>query len=237
MATEQPPVTSPLNVLAPPADWELEPSKTALLVVDVQYLDADPNAGMGLAAKRQGIENHFVYYWKAVERMLPRIRQLQDACRAKGVEVIHLRLASATADCRDISMGQRIRKTFAPPGSKEAEFLPDVKPLPGEIVISKTSSSAFNSTAIDQTLRNLGVEYLIACGVVTNGCVDLTVRDAADRNYRVIVAHDACAAMSPQLHEAALLCLDGFVGMVKVRSTEDTLKLLERTPQTAGAKR
>lgn len=90
-----------------------------------------------------------------------------------------------------------------------------MKPLPGEIVISKTSSSAFNSTAIDQMLPNLGIQYLIACGVVTNGCVDLTVRDAADRNYRVIVAHDACAAMSPQIHQAALLCLDGFVGMVK----------------------
>jgi nicotinamidase-related amidase len=57
-------------------------------------------------------------------------------------------------------------------------------------------------------LRNLGVDTLLVCGVVTNGCVEGTVRDASDLGYNVIMIPDACAAVTPELHQAALTNLD-----------------------------
>ena len=55
-------------------------------------------------------------------------------------------------------------------------------------MLPKTSSGVFNSTNIDYVLRNLGIRYLIVAGVVTDQCVDMAVRDAADRGYLVCVA-------------------------------------------------
>ena len=76
---------------------------------------------------------------------------------------------------------------------------------------SKVSSSPFNSTAIDRFLRNLDIDTFLVCGVVTNGCVEGTVRDASDLGYQVIMVDDACAAVTPALHQAAITNLkDGF---------------------------
>jgi nicotinamidase-related amidase len=123
-----------------------------------------------------------------------------------------------------------LRGLLAAPGSRDAEFLDEVAPAGDEVVIEKTSSGAFNSSAIDQVLRNLGIEHLLACGVATNACVEMTVRDAADRNYQVTLVHDACAAMSEALHQAALLTMDGFMGLVRVASTDEVVKILVESP-------
>jgi len=64
---------------------------------------------------------------------------------------------------------------------KEAAFIPEVVPQGDEVVIAKISSSPFNSTNIDFVLRNLGVVHIVLAGVMTNGCVESTARDAADR--------------------------------------------------------
>jgi biuret amidohydrolase len=58
-------------------------------------------------------------------------------------------------------------------------------------VIDKTSAGTFNSTAIDQILRNMKVDRLWVTGIVTEGCVELTARDAADRGYFVTLVRIA----------------------------------------------
>ena len=219
---------NPINILYPPEERPIEPHDTALLVIDMQYLDAHPDWGIGRDAKQRGLEDALSYYWQQVKAIVPRIRRLQESCRARKVEVIHIRIVSLTRDSRDSSRGHHLRGCLAPPGSQEAKFLEEVAPTGDEVIIAKTSSSAFGSTAIDQILRNMGIRNLIACGVATSSCVEMTVRDAADRNYGVIVAHDACAAITEELHRAALLTMDGFMGLVQLRSTEEVLRLLDQ---------
>lgn len=228
---------NPYNELYPPEEIKIRPGETALLVIDMQYLDAHPDWGIGLDAKTRGLQDKFEYYWHQVETIIPRIRHLQDACRASGIEVIHVRIASVTRDCRDSSKGHHLRGRLVPPDSQEARFIEEVGPVGDEVIISKTSSGAFNSTAIDQTLRNLGIQNLIACGVATSACVGMTVRDAADRNYGVILAHDACAAVTEELHQAGLLTMNGFMGLVQLRSTEEVLRLIDQVRSTASYKR
>jgi len=85
-----------------------------------------------------------------------------------------------------------------------------VAPADDDIVLKKTSSSLFNSTNFDFLLRNLSIEHLIVTGLLTDQCVDQTVRDGADRGYRVICVADCCATYSLQRHTWALTLFSGY---------------------------
>jgi biuret amidohydrolase len=69
------------------------------------------------------------------------------------------------------------------------------------------------------------METLVIGGVATNVCVEATARDAVDLGYQVILVDDACAAYSPESHEATLL---NFQGFGRVRVADEVLVLLER---------
>jgi nicotinamidase-related amidase len=205
---------------------KLSRANTALLCVDLQYVDAHPDFGLGAKAKHLGIGDFLDYYWGEVQgTVLPNVRRLQDVARRKGVEVIHVRVAANTADGRDttrryLSMGLR-----TPRDAREAQFLPEVAPCGDELILSKLTSSAFNSTVIDRLLRNMGIENLVIVGVVTNGCVESTVRSAAELDYGTIVVSDATAAMAPQLHEHALLSM-GYKDAV-IHTTDEAVGMIE----------
>jgi nicotinamidase-related amidase len=197
---------NPLDNILPPFDpFPIDPSDTALLSIDLQYLDAHRDWGFGKTAREQGEGARFEAFFRRVETVvLPAVSRLQQVFRDQAFLVMHAHIAAQTYDCRDMSPGFKMRKILAPLGSKEAEILPEVQPRPGEIVFAKVGASPFNSTGIDMRLRNLGVRHLILVGVVTNGCVELTARDAADRGYRITLVEEGCAAMTDRLHEDAM---------------------------------
>jgi nicotinamidase-related amidase len=193
------------------------------MIIDMQYLDAHPDYGMGADAKRMGVTGKYEYYFRQLERVVvPNIKRLLDAARSASVEPIFLRIASMVDDCRDVSIEHKRIKLLAPAGSRESEILDELKPLKNEIVMTKGASGVFNATAIDQILRNLGIDTLIMAGVVTNYCVETAVRDAGDRGYNVTLVSDACAAMSEEHQRLALEILGGVYCVVK--STDGVLR-------------
>jgi len=107
--------------------------------------------------------------------------------------------------------------------------LEEIAPHENDIVLSKTSSSPFNSTHIHQLLINLGIDTILICGVVTNGCVEGSVRDASDLGYKVIMIPDACAAVTPELQQSAITNLDN--GFCNCRNTEIILNELQEYVQ------
>jgi nicotinamidase-related amidase len=193
-----------LRVFPPLPFYDLRRLHSVLLVVDMQYLDAHRDYGMGRAAREHGLADEFEEYFQAVDAIVPRIRRLMDVARAAGVPVVHCRIASSVADCSDVSRQHQDLRIFAPPGSRESEFLDELRPAPDEIVLSKTCGGVFNGTNIDRVLRNLDVDTLIIAGVVTNGCVENAIRAASDLSYRTIMAHDACAAQTRAMHDTAV---------------------------------
>jgi nicotinamidase-related amidase len=215
------------NLLGGSPEPEITRENTALMVIDVQYVDAHPDYGIGARAKEPDMEGVLDYYWsRCSEVMLPNIQRLLSAARKTGIEVIHVRLATQTQDGRD---GGRIfeSKGVAPtPQSKDAEFLPEVAPVGDELVIGKTTSSVFNSTNIDRILRNMGIENLIIAGVVTNGCVYSSTHSAVEHDYGTIVVEDATAAFAPQIHEAAILNMH-HQQVAFIRSTEEMVKKIQ----------
>ena len=214
-----------LTVFAPFPRFLLVPSRTALIVVDMQYVDAHPDWGIGRAAREAGQAEAFADYWPAVERALAAQLRLIEAAHRSSIQVIFTRIATQTRDARDVGRQHRLVGLPVPRDSRDACILEDLPIGPDDVVLSKVSSSPFNSTAIDRLLRNLAIDTLLVCGVVTNGCVEGTVRDASDLGYQVVMVEDACAAVTPALHQAAITNLkDGFCN---VRSTDDVVAELD----------
>jgi ureidoacrylate peracid hydrolase len=195
-------------VFPPFPQFPVTRKSTALIIVDMQKADAHPDYGIGVKARAAGRAHAFEFYWKAVRCAVENQQKLIAACRAAGVQIIYTRIATLTRDARDVGNQHRNVNVFVAKDSVEAEILPEIAPGEDDIVISKTSSSPFTTTAIHQLLHNLGVDTLLVCGVVTNGCVEGTVRDASDLGYNVIMIPDASAALSPELHQSAITNLD-----------------------------
>jgi len=152
----------------------------ALVCIDMQYLDAARGEGMFADVASSGVDPEAQdYYFDRLETtVLPNMVRLQERFRELKLEVIHCRICSLTRDGRDRSAGHKRLGLLATPGSKEAEFLPEVEPAGDEIVLNKTTSGVFSSTNLRYVLHNIGIHSLYLAGVYTNECVETTARDA-----------------------------------------------------------
>jgi nicotinamidase-related amidase len=99
-----------------------------------------------------------------------------------------------------------------------------VAPQPGDIIVRKTRVGAFSTTDLDERLRGIGVTNLILAGISTSGVVLSTVRDAADRDYRLFVLADATADRVPEVHEILITSI--FPRQTDVISVSDLESLL-----------
>ena len=94
------------------------------------------------------------------------------------------------------------RGDFAP-GSDGQTNVVELQPFI-DVSVCKVAYSAFFNTQLDWVLRHAGIDTVAVCGIVTNGGVASTVRDAHMREYNTIVLSDGCAAFKPEVHETAL---------------------------------
>jgi len=221
---------TPLAEFLPPVpDPDFPPGRVALLLVDLQHGDAHPDFGLGRRARAQGQFGAMADYYARVTAMLPHVQRLLDGFRGAGQAVVHVRLGTTDPEQRDVNRGLRLRGTVPLLGTREAAFLPEVAPQAGELVFEKTTMSAFNSSRLRETLYRMGIETLVVAGVVTNGCVEMTARDAADHDFSVVVVSDACTAGTPELHANALdRMATSAVGLISVLCTEEVLAQVSR---------
>ncbi|MEJ2396396.1 MAG: cysteine hydrolase [Candidatus Thiodiazotropha sp.] len=214
--TETPAITS-----------SLRHADTALLCIDMQYLDAAPGYGVFAEASDSGVplEAQEYYFDRLKYTVLPNVHRLQEAFRRFDLEVIHTRIQSHTSDGRDRSPGHKRLGLHAPPGSKEAEFLEQVAPEGDEIIINKTASGVFNSTNIEYILRNMHITGLYITGVYSNECVSTAIRDACDLGFHVTLISDGCATVTPELQKATITTMKD--RYARVLSTKDAISELE----------
>jgi nicotinamidase-related amidase len=203
-------------------DRPIDPGRTALLIIDVQ------NVTYGNAeAARQPF-----FHAQAGGAAIPNIAQLQAACRRKGIEVMFTVIENLTLDGRDRGLDYKISGFNVPKGSWGAKVIEAVAPAGDEIVLSKTSSGLFNSTNFDYLLRNMNIDSVLVTGFLTDQCVDITVRDGADRGYYMTCVADACATESQARHDNALAAFKGYCRTV---TTAEALDLIESVaPSSAG---
>jgi ureidoacrylate peracid hydrolase len=208
----------------------VEPAHTALLFVDVQKYNCTRDGGEYTHLSAAEKEERYAYFFRTLnDSALPNMVLLQQACRRSGIEVTYTIVESLTANGRDRSLDYKITGFHVPKGSPDAEMLDELAPADDEIVFPKTSSSVFISTNIDYVLRNLGTQYLIIAGCLTDQCIDSAVRDACDLGYLVTVPTDACLTQSAERHEWSLRNNRGYCRQVTTAALlEEIARLTEK---------
>ncbi|QIE55992.1 cysteine hydrolase [Pikeienuella piscinae] len=184
-----------------PEDISLAPERTALLMIDVQktYLE-DKDTPEETRRWRP-------FFERMNETVIPNCVDLMAYCRAKGVEVIHARIACHKQDGRDRSLSQKkpgFNYLLLPKNREDAQIVDELAPEGDEITVEKTTDSALTGTNLRLILRNMGITDVIVAGIFTDQCVSSTVRSLADESFGVVVAEDCCAAATMELHEAEL---------------------------------
>jgi nicotinamidase-related amidase len=193
-------------------DLALEVARTALLVIDLQccYLPDTPPPSDDPAATKEWTR------WEPFRQRLhstvvPNVQRLLEWFRSHGRDVAFARIACLRADGRDRSLSQarpgfnNLLMTLDDP---QSAVLPGIAPKPGEIVVTKTTDSALTGTNLRLVLHNLGIRHVVCCGIFTDQCVSSTVRSLADESFDVVVADDACAAGTDELHRHELAVLN-----------------------------
>ncbi len=178
---------------------------SALLVVDMQNgfchpQGSFPRIGRGLEGAQAAVRNAAVA-----------VRQ----ARAAGVPVIftrHLYRPGRADEGRSlISTSPELAGVGGlAAGTWDAEVVDELGCGPGDLVVDKVRFDAFQWTSLEPLLRGLGVDELVVCGVVTNLCVETTVRSAFMRDFRVTLLADCCAAKTRRLHEISLEVLASY---------------------------
>ena len=200
---------------------EFSPQTTALLVVDMQNGMCRPEGSHA----RLGLDISML------AGVVEPCRRLIEAARSVGALVCYSYLAYAP----DYSDGGFIVREIMPniaeaevcaKGSWDAEIVDELAPQQGDLVIEKTRMSSFMRTPLEAELRRRGIDNLIVCGVTTNMCVESTVRDASQLDFRTFVVRDAVGEVDPARHAAALTSM-GFL-FAKVLDVDDVVRALGR---------
>lgn len=182
-------------------------SRSALVIVDMQR---DFCSAGGYAAQA-GLDV------ARLSSVIAAIRDLLAAARGAGMPVVHTREGHVPdlSDCAPEKL-RRSRAAGAEIGSPGPlgrllvrgeyghDFIDELQPLAGEVVIDKPGYGAFYHTELDAELQRRGIGTLLLCGVTTEVCVHSTLREAIDRGYRCVLVADACAASDPALQAPAL---------------------------------
>jgi len=151
------------------------------------------------------------------------LARARATARAQGVDVIYVRVALTGEDAAAVpDRNQRFSQTAASgrlaDGTPGTQIDSRIAPAEGELVVRKCRVGALSTTDLHAQLRQRGIDTLILCGIATSGVVLSTVRDAADRDYRLFVLEDGCFDADPEVHrvltqkvfprEAAVISID-----------------------------
>ena len=186
---------------APDRSW-LRPDRAALVIVDLQNDYCDDSGH--LARHGQDIA--------PIRAMLPRTARLIGGARGAGALVVFTQ-QTAWPDGLGRSAARAHFKARAKPGlgtdyplagSWGHAIATELSPEPSDLLLPKCRQSAFFGTALDTILRAAEREIVLVCGAVTEGCVESTVRDAANHDYIPVVIENCVASSRADLHQAAL---------------------------------
>ena len=179
---------------------DLVPSKTALVVVDMQNGFMVPELGHAPC--------------KMAHEIVPNINKLAQAVRATGGTVIWIQTAYSDETLTSWSTlygmvgkkGAERRKFSLSPSNKGYEIFSDLKVEKQDLIVVKNRYSAFiqGASDLDRTLRRRGIDTVVVVGTLTNVCCESTARDAMMLNYKTILVSDANATLTDEEHNAAL---------------------------------
>jgi ureidoacrylate peracid hydrolase len=204
---------------------DLNPAKTALVVVDMQNGFMVPELGHAPC--------------KTAHEIVPNINRLAEAVRATGGTVIWIQTAYTDETLTSWSTlygmmlpkGRERRKFSLSRANKGYEIFPDLKIEKTDLIVEKDRYSAFiqGSSNIEEILRGRGLDTVLITGTVTNVCCESTARDAMMRNFKTVMITDGNAANTDEDHNAALN--NFYLTFGDIMSTDFAIDCLRRNAQ------
>jgi nicotinamidase-related amidase len=147
--------------------------------------------------------------YEDADQVLSRAARLKEWARESSIPIIYVRIAfrdgHPEVSPRNKLFGAWVKSGRMTEGSEEAEIHPAIAPsYPGDVLVTKRRVSAFSDSDLDCVLRARDIDTLILAGVATSGVVLSTVREAADRDYGLVVVSDCCTDSDQELHQMLL---------------------------------
>jgi len=199
----------------------IDPARTAVLTIDLQndFLHADGAYGRaGLGEPR-------------LAALPARVAPVIDALRAKGGTYVSAQFTLVPGPGGTPLIAPHLKELR--PFLTTGDFAPGawghclVDALSADYTVEKVAYSAFYQTRLEYILRALGIDTLILVGIVTNGGVATTVRDAHMRDFRTILLSDGCGAFRPEVHDATLISLGS---VTRIETCDSVLSLEGLSP-------
>lgn len=213
-----------MNLPARPFAVEVDPTSTAVVVIDMQRDFLEPGGfgellGNDVAQLRPTIEP---------------IRRVLAAARRHGLLVVHTREGHRPdlTDCPPAKLtrgGVTFIGTPGPMGrilvrgERGHAIIDELAPVDGEPVIDKPGKGAFYATDLEAVLRSRGVTTLVVCGVTTEVCVHTTVREANDRGFFCVVLEDCVGSYFPEFQRAGIAMFEAQGAIFAAVSDSDQL--------------
>jgi ureidoacrylate peracid hydrolase len=178
---------------------ELSRDRTALIVVDMQNSFCADDGGCG----KPGLPI------KNLQVAIQPCVRVVAAARSAGIPIIFTRYMFRP----DYADGGILIKHLLPElkdaqalqaGTWDTEVVPELTPRDGDFIVDKNRPSAFYATSLETLLNGIDVDSLVVCGVTTNCCIETTVRDASQRDYKTFVVEDAVAELDEERNRVAL---------------------------------
>jgi ureidoacrylate peracid hydrolase len=207
------------SLTAKPEPIAFDPSKTALIVVDMQNGYCSPGGyfselGVDLAP---------------TQSVIPAIAELIRVSRSGGMQVIWFqngwdaeqKEAGGPGSVNQLK-GNSLKLMRKRPelygklltkGGWDYELVKELKPESSDIIIQKPRYSGFTGTQLESILRSRRIETLLVCGVATNVCVESTIRDAYFKEFFPVLVRDACYQAGPDfIQQATIYNVEQFFG-------------------------
>ncbi len=196
----------------------IEPKLSALIIIDMQNDFCREDGHYGKCGRN--LED--------IKKIIPNLHRLINEARRRGVLIVYIQntqLPNGASLSPPIiaNMLKRWKEesklSYTVDGTWGQEIIEDLKPEKNDLIVKKYRPSAFTGTNLDMILRSCLKETVIIGGVVTEGCVESTARDALMKDYYVVIAEDCIASASPITHENQLKVMKEIYHFV-VPSTE-----------------
>lgn len=213
-------------IAAQPYEYELPiEGQIALIVIDMQRDFLEPG-GFG-----EALGNDV----GRVQAIVPTVKRLLEGCRSLNLPIFHTQEGHRAdlSDCPrsklkrgqgDLKIGDRGKLgrilVLGEPGN---EIIPELAPLPGEVVIPKPGKGAFYNTDLEVQLIARNITHVLIAGVTTEVCVQTTMREANDRGYECLLVEDATESYFPEFKQATLEMIRAQSGIVGWTSTTDAV--------------
>jgi nicotinamidase-related amidase len=225
------------TITAEPFDLDLDLDTTALMIIDMQRDFVEPH-GFG-----ELLGNDVLKLRSVIEPA----RAVLDAARAAGVLVIHTREGHRPdlTDCPPAKLtrgGKTFIGTNGPMGrilvrgEEGHDIVPELYPIEGEPIIDKPGKGAFYETDLQIILQNHAIKTLLVCGVTTEVCVHITVREANDRGYECVVLADCVGSYFPEFQDVGLKMIKAQGGIFGwVSNSKCAVEVLDSIEEKAPA--